>query len=600
MMMSEASTNGAPFLDVGRSFTGRAWRARLDAMGDGRAQALVQRFGLPDALARILAGRNVPAAQVGTHLAPTLRALMPDPSSLRGLDEAVERLERAIASRRTVAIFGDYDVDGAASSALLADYLDRCDVPRLIHIPDRITEGYGPNRQAIEALAAQGAELLVCVDCGTTSPDPLDHARRLGLDAIVLDHHLAPETLPDAIVVNPNRQDCLSGLGHLCAAGVVLMVLVGLNRRLRRAGFWSATRPEPDLLSALDLVALATVADVAPLTGLNRALVARGMEAIARRARPGLAALMDVSRLNGPAEAWHLGFLLGPRINAGGRIGNSALGATLLLERDPVATARIAGQLDRLNAERRAIEAATVEEALAAASARYGSSEPALIVAAGDWHPGVVGLVAARLRERFGRPAFAVAWGPEGGVGSGRSIPGVDLGTAVRAAVEAGIAPKGGGHAMAAGVTLARGALPAFEAFLAERLSSRVDEAVRDDALLLDGVLSAGGATRTLVAEVARAGPFGAGNPEPVFVLPSHRLTHLGQVGTDHLRLQLQARDGARLEAMAFRSAQTPLGRALRDGQGGALHVAVTLSVDRWGGREKVSAKLVDAAPASS
>ncbi len=598
--MVEAITHGATLLDVERSFTGRAWRARLDASGDAQAQTLIQRFGLTDPLARVLAGRDISARDVETHLAPTLRALMPDPSIMRGMDEAIERLAQAIAVGETVAIFGDYDVDGAASSALLADYLDCCGAPRLIHIPDRITEGYGPNKQAIDALAAQGARLLVCVDCGTTSPDALAHARRLGLDPIVIDHHLAPPDLPDAIIVNPNRQDCLSGLGHLCAAGVTLMLLVGLNRRLRQSGFWSPTHAQPDLLYALDLVALATVADVAPLTGLNRAFVARGMEAIARRARPGLAALMDVARLNGPPEPWHLGFLLGPRINAGGRIGDAALGARLLLERDPVATARLAETLDRLNTERRAIEAASVEEAIADATVRHGVADPPpVIVAARDWHPRVVGLVAARLRERFGRPAFAIAWsGEEGGVGSGRSIPGVDLGTAVRAAVKAGVVVKGGGHAMAAGVTLRRGALADLESFLTDRLSTRVGEVVCDDALLLDGALSAGGATRSLVAEVARAGPFGAGNPEPVFALPTHRLTHAGMVGADHLRLQLQARDGARLEAMAFRAAHTPLGRALRDACGNTLHLAVSLSLDRWGGREKVSARLVDAAPA--
>lgn len=587
------------FLGVDCSFTGRRWRARLDAFGEARALALVQRDGIGDHLARILTGRDIPPESISTYLAPTVRALMPDPSRLRGLDEAVERLSRAIVADETIAIFGDYDVDGAASAALLASYLDTCGVPRRIHIPDRITEGYGPNIEAIRALKADGASLLVCVDCGTTSHEALAEAKAMGLDAVVIDHHLAPPDLPDAIVVNPNRQDCLSGLGYLCAAGVAFMVLAGLNRHLRAEGFWSPQRPEPSLLDDLDLVALATVADVAPLTGLNRAFVARGLEAMARRSRLGLAALADAARLNGPPEAWHLGFALGPRINAGGRIGDAALGARLLLERDSTEAGRIAAELDRLNEERRVIERATVDAALTAAFARFGDAPPAVVMATGEgWHPGVVGLVAARLKERFNRPAFAISLGGETGTGSGRSIPGVDLGGAVRAAVDADLLIKGGGHPMAAGITVRGEGLAALEAFLAERLAPSVAIALRDDALRIDGALSAGGLTRDLMADIERAGPFGAGNPQPVFVLPAHVLTHVAQVGEQHLRLHLQARDGARIEAMAFRAAETALGEALRPRRGEMLHVAVALSVDRWGGRERVAARIVDAAPA--
>ncbi len=587
------------FLGVDRSFTGRRWRARLDAFGEARALALVQREGIGDHLARVLTGRDIPPEGIATYLAPTVRALMPDPSCLRGLDEAVERLSRAIVTGETVAIFGDYDVDGAASAALLASYLDACGVPRRIHIPDRITEGYGPNVEAIRALRADGASLLVCVDCGTTSHEALAEAKASGLDAVVIDHHLAPPDLPDAIVVNPNRQDCLSGLGPLCAAGVVFMVLAGLNRRLRAHSFWSPERPEPNLLDDLDLVALATVADVAPLTGLNRAFVTRGLEAMARRSRPALVALADAARLNGPPEAWHLGFALGPRINAGGRIGDAALGARLLLERDSTEGARIAAELDRLNEERRVIERATVDAALAEAFARFGDAPPAMVMATGEgWHPGVVGLVAARLKERFNRPAFAISLGEETGTGSGRSIAGVDLGGAVRAAVDAGLLLKGGGHAMAAGLTVHREGLAALESFLAERLGSSVALALRDDALRIDGALSAGGLTCDLVTDIERAGPFGAGNPQPVFVLPAHALTHVAPVGEQHLRLHLQARDGARTEAMAFRAAGTALGDALRSSKGEAIHVAVALSIDRWGGRERVAARIVDAAAA--
>jgi single-stranded-DNA-specific exonuclease len=588
------------FLGVETSLSGRRWRSRFDSFGDAQAVAIVQRFGLPDALARILVGRRVPLEDIEGFLAPTVRSLMPDPSCLRDLDAAVARLVDAIRRHETVAIFGDYDVDGAASAALLAGMFDACSVPRLIHIPDRILEGYGPNVEAIRALAAQGARLLVCVDCGTTSHEAIDEARRLGLDTIVLDHHLAPEILPDAVVVNPNRADCLSGLGHLCAAGVVFMVLVGLNRALR-GNFWSPSRPAPDLMAALDLVALATVADVAPLVGLNRAFVSRGLDVMRRRARPGLAALADVSRLAGPVQAWHLGFLLGPRINAGGRIGDAALGAKLLLETDPIAAAQVAAQLDRLNTERRAIETATVEEAVALALVREAAGgNPAVIVTSGDdWHPGIVGLVASRLKERFGRPAIAIGYSGERGTGSGRSIPGVDLGRAIRAAVEAGHLVKGGGHTMAAGLTVERAQQQALEEFLERRLGEAVVQASADRTLAIDAAVSAGGASLQLLEQIARAGPFGAGNAEPVFALPAHRLHAVQTVGGDHLRLRVVARDGSGLDVMAFRAARTELGVQIDALRGQELHMAVGLSVDHWGSGARVAARFIDAARTS-
>ncbi|MFO1134792.1 MAG: single-stranded-DNA-specific exonuclease RecJ [Rhodoblastus sp.] len=588
------------FLDVERSALGRPWRPRLDIAGEQRALAIVQRHGVTDILARVLAGRGVGIDEAPAYLDPTLRALMPDPSVLQDMDAAVERLARAVTNRETVAIFGDYDVDGACSAALLASFLDACGVPRLVRIPDRIFEGYGPNAEAVKELRAAGANLLVTVDCGVTSHEVIAGARALGLDVIVLDHHQAPERLPDALVVNPNRQDDLSGLGALCAAGVVFMTLVGLNRALRGMGFWTATRPAPDLLQSLDLVALATVADVAPLTGLNRALVVKGLAVLRARGRRGLAALMDVARLVGPPQAWHLGFLLGPRINAGGRIGDAALGARLLLTEDPTEAERIAAELDRLNVERRAIELATVEAAQAEADLALGrSGESAAIVVAGEeWSPGIVGLVASRLKERFQRPAFAIALGGKTGVGSGRSIAGVDLGSAVRAAVDAGILIKGGGHAMAAGVTIQRERLGEFRAFLEQKLASRVAAARERDALLVDSAVTAAGATRDLVHAVATAGPFGAGAPEPVFVLPRHRILNVMPVGEDHLRVQAQAADGARLDAMAFRAGASGLADALPALQGGPAHLAVTLSLDHYGGRERVQARVLDAARA--
>src|SRR6476619_1693313 len=482
------------FLGVERSVCGRAWRDRLDERGAARALAITQRHDdVPELLARILAGRGIEVEAVTSFLDPTVRALMPDPDSLADMRTAAVRLADGIMRGETIAILGDYDVDGATSAAVLGRYLLHCSVRPLIHIPDRLFEGYGPNAEAIRSLAARGVSLLVAVDCGTTSHEPMLEARKLGLDVVVIDHHQADELLPAALaVVNPNRLDDLSQLGHLAAVGLVFMTVVAVNRELRARGFWTQERPEPDLLGFLDLVALGTIADVVALRGLNRAFVAKGLIAMRRRENPGLPALMEVARLGGPPEPWHLGFLLGPRINAGGRIGRAALGVELLMHDDASECARIAGELDRLNRERQAIELATVAQAEAEAMAALGAEEKGAVVvtAADGWHPGVVGLVAARLRERFGRPAFAIALAPGGfGTGSGRSIAGVDLGRAVRRAVQEGLLLKGGGHAMAAGVTLKKDELGAFRAFMEETLAGAVEAARRERALLIDGAV---------------------------------------------------------------------------------------------------------------
>jgi single-stranded-DNA-specific exonuclease len=518
------------------------------------------------------------------------------------MEEAAARLADAAERGEPVAIFGDYDVDGATSAATLARFLRFAGIDPIIHIPDRLFEGYGPNVDAIRALAGRGATLLVTVDCGTVSHEPLAEAARLGMATVVIDHHLADETLPPAVaVVNPNRLDDLSKLGHLAAVGLVFMTVVAVNRELRRRGFWSAARPEPDLLDLLDLVALGTVADVVPLKGLNRAFVAKGLLAMRRREHLGLTALMDVARLGGPPEPFHLGFLLGPRINAGGRIGRASLGVDLLLATDPTEAARIATELDRLNGERRAIEIATVAQAEAEAMASLGIEEKgaAVVTAAEGWHPGVVGLVAARLRERFGRPAFAIALEPGGiGTGSGRSIPGVDLGRVVRQAVGEGLLIKGGGHAMAAGVTLRKDALAPFRAYLEDSLNEAVTAARRDEALLIDGALTAAAATGETIASIARAGPFGAGNPEPVFALPAHTLAYADEVGQAHVRVRLRSGDGSGLNAIAFRAVGQKLGAALTSNRGRAMHVAGCLSLDRWQGEERVQLRILDVAPA--
>jgi single-stranded-DNA-specific exonuclease len=590
------------FLGVERSVCGRAWRDRLDGRASARALSIVQRHGMPELLARILAGRGVEAEDAEGFLDPTVRRLMPDPARLSDMAAAAARLADAVARGERVAILGDYDVDGATAAALLARFLRHGGVDPIIHIPDRLFEGYGPNVEAVRAIAERGATLLVTVDCGTTSIEPLAEAGRLGLDVIVIDHHLADEHLPPALaVVNPNRLDDLSGLGHLAAVGLVFMTVVAVNRVLRLRGFWLEARPEPDLLGLLDLVALGTVADVVALKSLNRAFVAKGLLAMRRREGIGLTALMDAARLSGPPEPWHLGFLLGPRINAGGRIGRAELGARLLLTDDPVEAATIAAELDRLNRERQVIEQATLAEAEAEATAALGLEDKgAVVVTAGmGWHPGVVGLVAARLKEKFGRPAFAIALDPGNvGTGSGRSIAGVDIGRAVRRAVSEGLLLKGGGHATAAGVTLEAERLAQFRAFLEEVLGAAVVAARRDDVLLIDGAVTAAAATPDLLATIARAGPFGAGNSEPVFALPSHTIVYAEAVGQAHVRARLRAGDGGVISAIAFRAAGQKLGDALLARRGEPVHAAGTLCIDRWQGTERVQLRICDLAPA--
>jgi single-stranded-DNA-specific exonuclease len=588
------------FLGVEQSLTGRAWRDRLDERGSAQALAIAQRYGLDELLARVLAGRNVDVDQVESFLDPTIKRLMPDPYTVTAMEAASSRIADAVVRSESIAIFGDYDVDGATASALLGRYLRHCGLDPIIHIPDRIFEGYGPNVDAIRSFAERGAKLLVTVDCGVTSLEPLAEARRLGLDAVVIDHHQADEKLPEAVaIVDPNRSDDLSGLGHLAAVGLVFLTVVAVTRELRRRNFWSDVRVEPDLRSLLHLVALGTVADVVPLHGLNRAFVAKGLVALRWREHVGATALMDVARLSGPPEPWHLGFLLGPRINAGGRIGRADLGVRLLLEEDPSEAARIAAELDRLNRERQQIEQATLAQAEGEALAALGLEEKGAVVvtAAEGWHPGVVGLVAARLKERYGRPAFAIALEPGGtGTGSGRSITGVDLGRTVRRAVQEGLLLKGGGHAMAAGVTLKKDALGAFRAFLEDTLAAPVEAARRERALLIDGAVSAGGFNPALVSLLSRAGPYGAGNPEPLLALPAHTLVYADPVGENHIRARLRSGDGKFVNAIAFRAAGQTLGKALLENRGRILHAAGQIALDRWQGEERVQLRLTDLA----
>jgi single-stranded-DNA-specific exonuclease len=598
----EFAVSDGLFLGVENSATGRTWRDRLDARGAARALAIAQRHDVPELLARILAGRNVELDAVDAFLDPTVKRSMPDPNVLTAMPEAAARIADAVVRGETIAIFGDYDVDGATSAALLARFLRYAGIKPLIHIPDRLFEGYGPNVDAVRMLAARGATLLVTVDCGTTSIEPLSEARARGVDVVVIDHHQADEALPPAVaIVNPNRRDDLSGLGHLAAVGLTFMTVVAVNRELRARGFWTAERPPLDLLALLDDVALGTVADVVPLIGLNRAFVAKGLIALRRRERPGHTSLMDVARLSGPPEAWHLGFLLGPRINAGGRIGRADLGVRLLLEDDLDKAAQMAAELDRLNRERQAIEMETLAQAEAEAMAALGIEEKGAVVvtAAEGWHPGVVGIVAARLKEKFGRPAFAIALEPGGvGTGSGRSIAGVDLGRAVRRAVAEGLLIKGGGHAMAAGVTLRRDALAPLRAFFEAALAADVEMARRANGLSIDGAVSAAAADPSLVAMIERAGPFGSGNPEPVIALPAHTIAYAEEVGQAHVRVRLKSGDGAGVNAIAFRAAGQKLGAALLQNRGRQVHAAGSFALDRYQGEERVQFRIADIAPA--
>ena len=589
-----------PFLGVERSASGQRWLSRLDQGAQNRALAMAQVHGIPELIARVLAGRGVGVDEAPAFLDPTLRSLMPEPFTLSDCDKAAARLADAVARREKVAIFGDYDVDGAASSALLWRFLAHFGVQAEIYIPDRIFEGYGPNPTAIRQLIAGGAQLIVTVDCGSTSHESLEAAAEEKCDVVVIDHHqMGPQLPPCVALVNPNRNDDLSGQGHLCAAGVVFLVLVATARLLRERGDPRARTL--DLLAWLDLVALATVCDVVPLKGLNRAYVVKGLITARHMGNAGLAALFRKAGLGGPVTPYHLGFLIGPRINAGGRIGDAALGSRLLTMDEAAEADEIAVRLDDLNRERQAMEAIMLAEAEAEVIAEYGDGENAnVIVTARDtWHPGIVGLLAARLKEKFKRPAFAIAFDPSGkGAGSGRSIPGFDVGKMVRAAVEAGLLVKGGGHAMAAGLTVERAKLGSLRGFFETTAQTVIPDLVANHVLKIDGALAASGATLSLIDLMEQAGPYGSGHSQPVFAIPAHRIVDSRMIGTAHVKVTLQGMDGSRLEGIAFRAAETPLGQLLLSSRGSQLHVAGCLGADHWQGSRRVQLRILDAARA--
>lgn len=595
-MAATAAGDGGAFLGVDRSLTGRCWRAA--AVDERLALAIGQRFALPEVVGRVLAARGVGLEQVEGFLAPTLRDLLPDPFHLRDMEKAASRLAAAAMAGETIGLLGDYDVDGATGSALLVRFFRAVGAKVLVHIPDRMTEGYGPNAPALLRLQAEGAAVVITVDCGTMAFEPLGAAADAGLDIVVVDHHEAEHELPRAFaVINPNRFDEDSGHGHLAAVGVALLLIVAVNRKLREAG-WYADRPAPDLLQWLDIVALGTVCDVVPLAGVNRALVTQGLKVMARRGNTGLAALADIAGLAERPDAYHLGFLLGPRVNAGGRVGQSDLGLRLLTTDDPQEARRIAALLDEHNKSRQDLEAAMLLEAIEQVESRPDDGLPLVMAVGEGWHPGVVGIIAGRLKERYHRPACVVAIEGGEGRGSGRSVAGLDLGAAVIAARQAGILMKGGGHAMAAGFTVARERIEELRRFLGERLGATLDSPLLP-LLELDGALDAGGATLDLVETLRRLGPFGSGNPEPRFAVTGAKVSGARVVGSGHVSCRLSGRGGERLKAIAFRAADSEMGHALLAGDGTSFHLAGTLRLDSWQGSSGVQLFIEDAARAS-
>ncbi len=585
----------ASVLGVERSIGGRCWQPRL---ADERlGVALAQRHDLPELLGRVLAGRGVSADDAEIFLNPSLRHQLPDPSHLKDMDAAVARICDAVQRDETIALFGDYDVDGATSAALLYRAFASCGGKVRFYIPDRLREGYGPNGPALLALGREGATVIVTLDCGTLAHAPLAAAADSGLDVIVVDHHMAEPALPRAhAVVNPNRLDETSPHRHLAAVGVAFLLAVAVNRRLRTLG-WFNHRQEPDLLDLLDLVALGTVADVVPLIGLNRAFVAQGLKVMAGRRNLGLAALADVAGIRQMPDAFTLGFALGPRVNAGGRVGESDLGVRILTTEDATEAAALARRLDGFNRERQSIEAAMVHQAMAAVEAGPEPG-PLILVAQEGWHPGVVGIVASRLKDRYQRPVCVVALENGVGRGSGRSIEGIDLGAAVIAARQAGLLRNGGGHAMAAGFTLEEGQIQAFRDFLIDRVGTGFLPRSRLPTLSLDGALALAAATPDFVEKLARLAPFGAGNPEPRFAVIAARVAKADVVGESHLRCFLADGQGGRLGGICFRSVGTELGKALRETAGAPLHLAGHLRADIWQGETRVQLHIEDAAPA--
>jgi single-stranded-DNA-specific exonuclease len=596
------AADGAPnlsspaFLGVERSLSGRVWRERPADLAVVRE--IQQRHGLTEPLARALASRGVTLEQAEHYLRPTLKALFPDPSTFTDMDRAAEILIDALEQGRPTMVFADYDVDGATSAALLVRWFRYMGVELPIYIPDRLTEGYGPSPAAFRKIREGGAELVVTLDCGAAAYDAIASAAKIGLEVVVIDHHLMREDPPAAAaVVNPNRPGCRSGQEVLAAAGVTFVLLAALNREARGRGLFTEERPQPDLRQWLDLVALGEVCDVTQLVGFNRALTALGLRTMGAWANPGLKALFEVGKGSGDPSVFHAGFILGPRINAGGRVGRSDLGAKLLSTDDPLEATALAEELDSLNTERKAVEAVVVEGAAAMLErgSNFNPDAPVIVVAGEDWHPGVIGIVAGRLRERYRKPVVVIGIDRAANVGkgSGRSQPGVNLGRAIQAAFEAGLLMSGGGHAMAAGLSIRPDAIPEFRAFLEERLAGEM-EAVGVEAVEIDALVQPRAANRALLDDFQRLAPFGPGNPEPMFALTQVRPERVSALKGGHVRLDLVGPTGDRIKAISWRSAETPLGQRLLAG-GGALDIVGKLKPDDYMGRNGVQIEIEDA-----
>ncbi len=596
--MSSAARAPAPeaAFGVARSFTGRRWH--LAPVDDGAVQALAREADISPTLARLLLARGVAAPDVFDYLNPTLKKFLPEPLTLKDMDKAVARAMRAVGQGERIAVWGDYDVDGSTSAALLHEFFSALGTPPRLYIPDRMTEGYGPNTAGLLKLKDEGIGLVITVDCGAGAAGPLADARDAGLDVVVLDHH-AVEVPPPAVAhVNPNQPGDTSGLGFVCAAGITFLFAVALNRALREHGFYERTGiAPPALLNYADFVGLATVCDVVPLTGVNRAFVRTGLLSLNRLERSGFAALSKVARIAPPFTPYHLGFLFGPRINAGGRIGRSSLGVELLTSASPEAE-ELALNLDVHNRERQALEKQIVDEAVAMTANQ--ANAPFIFATNEGWHPGVVGIVAGRLKDRYGKPAFVAGFEGGYGRGSARSIPGIDIGAMVRAAREAKLIESGGGHAMAAGFGLGPEEVDGFHKFLEAQFARSGAALAAMVDLELDSIVSPAGATVALVEEIAKAGPYGAGNNEPVIVVPDALVVFADPVGDNHVRLRLQGGDGTRLDAIAFRVADMPLGKALLESRGKRIHAAGRLRADEWQGQKRVQLQLEDAAAATA
>ena len=582
------------FLGVEHSLGGRRWQERP---ADLRlALTICQRHELPDIVGQVLASREISLDEAAHFLKPTLRDLLPDPFHLKDMDKAADRLAVAVMNGQIIGVFGDYDVDGATSAALLLRFFAALGAATAFHIPDRMTEGYGPNTPALLRMRQAGVAVAVTVDCGIAAFAPLAAAAAAGLDVIVVDHHEAEEALPVALaVVNPNRLDETSAHGHLAAVGVAFLLVVAVQSRLRERG-WFKDHAAPDLLRWLDIVALGTVCDVVPLVGANRALVAQGLKVLGMRRNAGIAALCDLAGLKEPADSYHLGYILGPRVNAGGRVGQADLGVRLLTTDDPQEAAVLAHCLEGHNRARQEIEAAVLQSAIEQVD-RFSDDRLPLVLAAGDgWHPGVIGIVAGRLKERYNRPACVIAFEGDEGKGSGRSVSGFDLGAVIIAARQAGLLLKGGGHAMAAGFSLTREQLDGFRGFLGERLAAQMQGPLRP-VFELDGALDPGGGTLDLVKSLLCLGPFGSGNGEPRFAVTGALVKSARVVGAGHVSCILSGRSGGRLKAIAFRAADTDLGRALLAKDGTPMHLAGPLRIDNWQGNSTVQLFIEDGAP---